>query len=57
MQIFVVHDCSQYQLPDLFLEAWNLCSNVIVNCCDITSMNCDIKNSEVLSILDVENSS
>ena len=41
------------QLPDLFAEAWNLCSSVIVNCSDITSMNCDIKISDVLSILDV----
>jgi len=32
-------------------------SSVIANCCDITSLNCDIKNSNVLSILDVENSS
>jgi len=45
------------QQPDLFVEASNICSNVIVNCCDITNMNCDIKNSEVLSIVDVENSS
>jgi len=45
------------QLLDLFVEAWNLCSNVIVNCSDVTSINCDINNSEVLSILDVENSS
>jgi len=45
------------QLPDLFVKAWNLCYSVTVNCCDITSMNCDIKNSGVLSILDVENSS
>ena len=48
---------SNCQLPDLFVEAWNLCSSVTANCCDITSMNCDIKNSEVLSILDVEKSS
>ena len=48
---------SNCQLPDLFVEAWNLCSSVILNCCDITSMNCDIKNSEVLSILDVKTSS
>jgi len=48
---------SNYQLPDLFLEALNLSSSVIVNCRDITSMNCDIKNSEVLRTLDVENSS
>jgi len=42
------------QLPDLFVEAWKyLCSSVIVNCADITSMNCDIKISEVSSILDV----
>jgi len=39
----------------MFVEAWNLCSNVIVNCCDITIMNCDVKNSEVLSFIDVEN--
>jgi len=45
------------QLPDLFVEAWNLSCGVIVNCCDIKSMNCDIKNSEISSILDVENSS
>jgi len=36
-----------YQLPDLFLKALNLSSSVIVNCCDITSMNCDIENSKV----------
>jgi len=48
---------SNCQLPNLFVEAWNLCSSVIVNGCDITSMNCDIRNSEVLSIIDVENSS
>jgi len=30
------------QLPDLFIEAWNVCSGVTVNCCDITSINCDI---------------
>ena len=41
------------QLPDLFAEAWNLCFSVIINCCDITSMNCDIKNADGLSILDV----
>ena len=43
------------QLPDLFVETWNICSSVITNSCDITIMNCDIKTSEVLSILDVEN--
>jgi len=41
------------QLSDQFVEAWNLCSSVIVNCSDITSMNCDIKISDVFSILDV----
>jgi len=39
---------SNCQLPDLFAEAWNLCSSVIVNCSDITSI---YKNSEVLSSL------
>jgi len=39
-----------YELRDLFAEAWNLCSSVIVN-------RFGIKNSELLSILDVENSS
>ena len=39
-----------YELPDLFVEAWNLCYSVTVNCFDI-------RNSEVLSILDVEDSS
>ena len=34
------------QLPDLFVEAWNFCSSVTVNCCKIMSMNCDIKNSD-----------
>ena len=53
---FHCHDC---QLSDLFREAWNLRTTIIVygKCCDIMSMNCDIKNSEVLNILDVENSS
>ena len=37
-------------LSDLFVEAWNLCASVIVNCFDI-------RNSEVLSILDIDNSS
>jgi len=48
---------SNCQLPDLFAEAWNRCSSAFVNCSEITSMNRDIKNSEVLSIIDVENSS
>ena len=38
LQFIVVLNC---QPLDLFVEAWNLCSNVIVNCCGITSMNCD----------------
>jgi len=36
----------------MFVEEWNLCSSVLVKRCDTTSMNCDIKNSGVLSILD-----
>ena len=51
------HCSNNCQLPDLFVEAWNLASSVIVKCCDTTNMNCDIKNLEVLNILDVENSS
>jgi len=34
MQLFVVRDCSLiviYQLPDLFGEAWNVRSTVIMN--------------------------
>jgi len=45
----IVSNCRNCELADLFVEAWNLCSSVIVNCCDII-------NSEVLRILDVENS-
>jgi len=50
----------RYHKPDLFGEAWNVRFTVIVNTqelFDIMSMNCDIKNSEVLNILEVENSS
>jgi len=36
------------QLPDLFVKALNLYSSVIANCCDTTSMNCDINNSKIL---------
>ena len=41
----------------MFVEAWNIYPSVTLNWYDKTSMNCDIKNSEVLSIIDVKNSS
>jgi len=52
---------SHRQLLDLYLKKLGTfglmqyyCKHSETDCCDIMSMNCDIKNSEVLSILDRE---